>query len=233
MKEDRIAFMIHAGSRMVGKYVGGRWHDRAKEKWPVGVAHPDLFPIVDPDEINAYLRAESTASNYGFFNRLLLGEIVRRRLGQVFGPSVRAPLVSDIPHNITSSRLRLDYDSLKPETWDGYRYIARKGACPAETGNAVLIPGSMGAPSYLMRGLGNEEFMATASHGAGRAQARVAMHRSKVEEPPFECYTLREERRVEEAPSAYKPIAPVVDVQVKHGIVDYVAEMTPLFTFKC
>ena len=103
----------------------------------------------------------------------------------------------------------------------------------------VIIPGSMGAPSYLLRGKGNTEFLNSASHGAGRAHSRFSMGRrgsGHNEESlglnQVRCETLREERRIEEAPAAYKPIQPVIDSQIARGLVQPVARLQPLVTFK-
>jgi len=81
------------------------WRDRACDIWPKTLKHPDsgLFPLsvaANPELVSSYLQAEATATNYGFINRLLLAELLRWRLRQVFG-DVEAPLVYDLPHNIT------------------------------------------------------------------------------------------------------------------------------------
>jgi tRNA-splicing ligase RtcB len=229
LRAGNVAFMIHSGSRKVGVHVGFSWSRKALEAWPAGVPHPDsgIFPLCEaerPDLVASYLAAEATAANYGFVNRLLLAELVRWRLREVFG-EIEAPLVYDIPHNIT---LR-----------EGPYHVARKGACPAHAGQPVIIPGSMGAPSYLLVGLGNPRTLSSASHGAGRAVSRFSLTRAgaKVDEEALglrgvECIALREERRIEEAPAAYKPIQPVIDRQVEAGLVRVVARMRPLLTFK-
>jgi tRNA-splicing ligase RtcB (3'-phosphate/5'-hydroxy nucleic acid ligase) len=153
----------------------------------------------------------------------LLAELMRHRLREVHG-DIAAPLIYDLPHNIT-----LPVDSR--------RWITRKGACPASEGQPVIIPGSMGAPSFLLVGRGNERFLASASHGAGRARSRFSMGRRPATEDELglsgvDCITMRAERRIEEAPAAYKPIEPVITCQVEAGMVDVVARLRPLMTFK-
>lgn len=229
VREGQLAFTIHSGSRNVGKYIGGIWRDRARKLWPQGVKYPDsrLFPLSatsDRRAVSDYLQAEATAANYGFINRLLLAELLRLRLRQVYG-DLEAPLVYDLPHNITL-----------PE---GRGWVTRKGACPAHAGQPVIIPGSMGAPSYLLVGSGNSHWCCSASHGAGRLRSRFDLSRRGNRESEavlgltgVDCITLREERRIEEAPAAYKPIAPVIDAQVKAGLVRVVARMQPILTFK-
>lgn len=229
-KKGNVVFMIHSGSRGVGLHVGSVWKDKSKRAWPQGVKHPEsgLFPISklsNPELFDQYLEAEATASNYAFVNRLLLAELLRNRLREIFGDNVQAQLIADIPHNIT----------LK----ENNRWVARKGACPAHEGMPVIIPGSMGDPSYYLLGSGNDQFICSASHGAGRAHGRFDMSRGGADKDEdhlrlrgVDCITLREERKIEEAPAAYKPIQPVIDCQVSHNIVRRVAKMRPILTFK-
>lgn len=222
VRRGQIAFMIHTGSRGVGQHVGTRWIDRARSRWPAGVPHPDggIFALFGADAA-AYLHAVHTAANYAFVNRLLLAELVRRRLRERFAADLEAPLVFDVPHNIV---LR-----------EGDHYVHRKGATPAHRDQPVLIPGSMGTSSHLARGLGNPAWLSSASHGAGRALRRFDMAHhdpAALGLADVECIALRPERLVEEAPAAYKPIGPVVDIQVDAGVVAKVARMRPLLTFK-
>jgi len=177
------------------------------------------------DMMDLYVRAEHSAGNYAFVNRSLLAELFRIRLRDVYG-DVGAPLVYDLPHNITVK--------------ENGKWVSRKGACPAHVGQPVIIPGSMGSPSYLLVGKGNDRFINSASHGAGRAVSRGGMGRFVKDEKHMaelgltgvDCITLREERRVEESPAAYKPIQPVIDAQVSAGLVGVVAKMKPILTFK-
>jgi tRNA-splicing ligase RtcB len=226
VREGQLAFMIHSGSRDVGKHVGVAWVDKARAAWPAGEPFPEsgILPLAEPALVAEYLRAEATAANYAFLNRLLLAELLRQTLRELFG-DVEAPLVYDVPHNLT-----LPYEG---------GWLARKGACPAETNQPVIIPGSMGATSYLMVGRGEPAALQTASHGAGRSRSRFDMARGGADRREdalgltgVDCISLRAERRIEEAPAAYKPIGPVVASQVEAGIVGEVARLAPLLTFK-
>jgi tRNA-splicing ligase RtcB len=228
VREGQLAFMIHSGSRNVGKYIGGIWRDKAKAVWPQGVKYPEsqIFPLSTyshPDLVANYPEAEATAANYGFINRLLLAELLRLRLREVYG-DIEAPLIYDLPHNITlpSSVETFHGTSLHCQN----HWITRKGACPANDRQPVIIPGSMGANSYLLVGKGNPAFCHSASHGAGRLRSRFELNRKGAKHSEEElgltgvdCITLREERRIEEAPVAYKPIQSVIDVQVEAGMV--------------
>ncbi|MFB8789211.1 MAG: RtcB family protein [Potamolinea sp.] len=276
VREGQLAFMIHSGSRNVGKYIGGMWRDRAQAAWPQRQPYPEsrLFPLstqANPELVKRYLEAEATAANYGFVNRLLLAELLRLRLREVYG-DIEAPLVYDLPHNITLKEppqppllrgeqekepplLRGEQDppqllasplvrgtgggTQREEQDQDRRWVTRKGACPAHPGQPVIIPGSMGAASYLLIGKGNPAFLNSASHGAGRMRSRFELSRkgaSQSEEAlgltGVDCITLREERRIEEAPVAYKPIESVIDVQVQAEMVSVVARLQPVLTFK-
>lgn len=229
VREGQLAFAIHSGSRLVGRYIGGMWRDRAMAAWPKGLPYPKsrLFPLsleATPNLVADYLQAEATAANYGFINRLLLAELLRLRLRQVFG-DIEAPLVYDLPHNITLA--------------EGAGWVTRKGACPAHSGQPVIIPGSMGAASYLLVGKGNLAFLCSASHGAGRSRSRFSMSRKGADKSEralgligVDCIAERPERRLEEAPAAYKPIQPVIDAQVRAEMVQVVARLQPVLTFK-
>ncbi|BAY94654.1 MULTISPECIES: RtcB family protein [unclassified Tolypothrix] len=241
VREGQLAFMIHSGSRNVGKYIGGMWRDRAKAAWPQGLKYPEsqIFPLSahsHPELVASYLEAEATAANYGFINRLLLAELLRLRLREVYG-DIEAPLVYDLPHNITLPSAESEEEANSQSKIA--RWVTRKGACPAYAGQPVIIPGSMGAYSYLMVGKGNPAFCHSASHGAGRVRSRFELNRKGASHTEAElgltgvdCITLREERRIEEAPAAYKPIQSVIDVQVEANMVDVVARLSPVLTFK-
>jgi tRNA-splicing ligase RtcB (3'-phosphate/5'-hydroxy nucleic acid ligase) len=229
VKVGQLAIAIHSGSRSVGKYIGGMWRDRAKAAWLKGTPfpHSSLFSLsttTNPDLVTEYLEAEATAANYAFVNRLILAELLRLRLRQVYG-DLAAPLVCDLPHNLTFPH--------------GSGWIVRKGACAAELGQLLITPGSMGAPSYLLAGLGNDRYLNSAAHGAGRTRSRFELTRaganyteSELGLTGVDCITLRAERRIEEAPAAYKSIDRVIDTQVMAGMVEVVAKMRPILTFK-
>lgn len=206
----------------MGKGIGTRWAEIAKERWPKGHKWPEVFALVG-DDAYEYMGAMSCAANFAAVNRVVIAEMVMARIRQVYG-DLGMSCFYDVPHNIV--------------TEEGFgRFVHRKGATPAYEGQPVLIPGSMGHPSYVACGLGNERFLRSASHGAGRARTRFEMGRKG--RPDFdlglenvECITLREERLLEEAPAAYKDIDPVMEIQVKQGLVSPVVKMRPLLTFK-
>jgi tRNA-splicing ligase RtcB (3'-phosphate/5'-hydroxy nucleic acid ligase) len=184
-----------------------------------------LSTTTHPDLVAEYLEAEATAANYAFVNRVILAELLRLRLREVYG-DLAAPLVCDLPHNLTFP--------------NGKGWIVRKGACAAAAGQLLITPGSMGTPSYLLSGLGNDRYLNSAAHGAGRAISRFELTRAGATYTEsdlgltsgVDCITLRPERRIEEAPAAYKSIDRVIDTQVAAGTVEVVAKMRPILTFK-
>lgn len=224
LKVGDVVCMIHTGSRDVGFYVGNRWMDKARDVFPKDQKHPKNKVFALEGELaHEYLQAMHTAAHYATANRALISECVRQRAHQVFGKQDNR-LVIDVPHNIC----------LKEDIGN----VHRKGATPAYEGDLLLIPGSMGAESYLVCGLGSEKWLKSASHGAGRSFSRNQMsfkgkkNHSLLGLDGVECITLKEERKIEEAPSAYKEIGPVIQSQVEEGTIDIVAVFSPILTFK-
>lgn len=221
LRAGEVVVMLHSGSRDVGFYVGQRWMDRARSAWPQGVKHPPsgLYGLTGPLAAE-YLSAMGVAARYAWANRVVLAELVREAIVDVFAED-RTRLVVDIPHNIVLEEHGMN--------------VHRKGATPAHAGALALIPGSMGDFSYVVEGLGNPEWLWSCSHGAGRSMRRQAMRatRPSVEnEPSWRCVALRESRKIEEAPGAYKPIGPVIEAQEEAGLIRPVARLRPWVTFK-
>lgn len=216
-----VVVMIHSGSRDLGFHVGARWMDRARAAWPHGVKHPEskLYALTGPLAAE-YLEAMGVAARYAWLNRVVLGEMVRGAFAEVLG-SDGLRLVVDVPHNVVLHENGMN--------------IHRKGATPARTGDFALVPGSMGDHSYIARGLGHADWLWSCSHGAGRRLRRQEMRARAVQDQGqthWECVTLREERRIEEAPQAYKPIGPVIEAQEEAGLISAVARLRPWVTFK-
>lgn len=223
IKPGQITFMLHTGSRAVGNHIGRRWSEIAKEQWPKDKKYPSsgIFPL-HGEAVSNYLTAMHTAANYAYVNRLLLAELIRIRVREIFG-DMEAPLIYDLPHNVVFQEDNMN--------------VHRKGATPAHLGQPVLIPGSMGDRSYLMIGRANQDYVSSCSHGAGRSKTRFEMGRKGSsqehnEERCFECITLNEDRIIEERPDAYKPIGPVIEAQVKARLIAPVASLKPIMTYK-
>ncbi len=257
-----IAIMAHSGSVGLGHPVGGYFLDRARDLYPKELKHPEhgfyVIPTRGPHAALGakYLDAMRNAANFAFGNRLLLGLMTIRVLSEVLGREIEARLIYDAPHNLIWE------DAYGPNV-----HLHRKGACPAPgpdptltaspfrfTGHPVIIPGSMGAASYLLAGAGNEAALCSACHGAGRSLSRgksrhvderkynETFERLRVVtpiDPTAPEIRLRRDilaeyhdRLKEEAPYAYKDITPVVQTVEDAQIAKRVARMWPLLTIK-
>jgi tRNA-splicing ligase RtcB len=245
--------MIHSGSVGLGHAVGGHFMDRAREIFPKSVKAPKSgfypLPTSGPraEEGLFYLDGMGNAANFAFANRLFLGLMAIRAIEEASGRTVDSRLVYDAPHNLVFRE-----DDI---------YLHRKGATPAHgptatdwLGKPVIIPGSMGAASYLLAGTGHEAALESACHGAGRALSRGRAARTTREVFVRETAALRvvgpidprspalvrrrdilekyEKRLMEEAPYAYKPVEPIVESVEDGGIARKVARLFPLCTVK-
>lgn len=258
---DSIVIMVHSGSIGLGHTVGRHFLDKAREIYPKHLAHPEhgfyVLPTHGPHSQLAkdYWDAMSNAANFAFGNRLFLGLMAVRALSEVVGKRVESSLVYDAPHNL-----------IWDETRNQNGYVHRKGACPAYgpqpemscsnayLGKPVIIPGSMGASSYLLSGSGNQEALNSACHGAGRSLPRGQSR--KVDEDVYQetFSTLRvvtpidpndpklrgrhdildkyHQHLKEEAPFAYKSVTSVVQTVAEAEIANQVARLWPLMTVK-
>jgi tRNA-splicing ligase RtcB len=248
VRPGALAVMVHAGSLGFGQVAAGRAREAARADRPAGWRLPErLLPLTGAPAQARYVRAMRNAANLGGANRLALMTMAVGAIADVLGRAPRWVTVGDSPHNLV---------------WrDGERWRHRKGACPAGgaggagpfayTGEPVLVPGSMGDSSWLLAGSGAGGTLASTCHGAGRvlSRGRAARLRDDDEDAGLRVVTpvdpvrvvaqgrsdLLEEhaRRLrEEAPRAYKPVAPVVDAVVAAGAARKVARLRPLLTVK-
>lgn len=245
LRRGEVVVMVHSGSLMVGHLTGGHFRDLTRRIYPKNRREPANKLFVLPAQEGAaewrdFWMSFSNAANFAFGNRLFLGMMAHAALlGEVEDHELK--LVYDTGHNM-----------IWPEP-DGV-FLHRKGACPARAGEPVLIPGSMGAPSYVLEGRGSPLAMESASHGAGRSMSRgEALKASEAELQEFlrrfrvvtpidpsradlrgRRHILRkwEEEIKKEAPWAYKDVGAVVETQTAAGVAEVVAELRPLMTVK-
>lgn len=220
-----VVYTIHTGSRDVGFYVGRRWMDIAKEQYPKNKKNPNHhIYLLEGEKSSQYLQAMNCASHYATTNRALIAEMARQRILQIFHKDIDNHCLVDVPHNIIIQ--------------ENHENVHRKGATPAYENQLLVIPGSMGDFSYLLKGLGNEKWQKSSSHGAGRKMSRSETFYEFKKNPKnfqlegVECITLKEERKIEEAPGAYKDISQVIQSQVDERMIDVIAVFSPLVTFK-
>lgn len=261
IKKGAVVVMLHAGSLTIGHHSGLLNRKICQDIYPVGLTHPEnkIYPIPEtnttPDAWKRFWSASANAANFGFANRLFLGFMIQDAFTNILG-ECHMDLLYDAPHNY-----------IWKKQMDGeHYYIHRKGACCAGGceemegtefayyGEPVMIPGSMGSSSYLLRGLGNPDSLWSASHGAGRDKSRGEAIKGNDEAfrqfmEKFHIITPIDPNRTDlkgrsdilkkweetiraEAPYAYKDIDKVIAVHTTHNMAAPVARMEPIFTVK-
>jgi tRNA-splicing ligase RtcB len=250
----RFVFMIHTGSRGFGHQIAGDYMKLSKKLHRKESPSPHLtFLRADEEGGRRYLGAMFAAANFAFANRQIITAYVRRALRSVYGDDLELPLVYDVTHNMVKREIHGGR-----ELW-----VHRKGATRAfppermagtpfaETGQPVLIPGSMGTASYLLlAGEGGAEALWSVNHGAGRVMSRTAAagrrtRKGKVLKPglvtreafdsAMEGIVLVAEDRsavFEEAPQAYKDIDEVIEAVRGAGLARVVCRMRPRAVLK-
>lgn len=213
-KGKYVALLTHSGSRGFGATIAGHYTKLAKEicKLPKEAANLAYLDM-DTAEGQEYWIAMNLAGDYAS----ACHEVIHQRLTKAIGGEVLAKVENH--HNFAWK-----------ETWQGEEVIVhRKGATPASKDVMGIIPGSMTAPGFLVRGKGEVSAINSASHGAGRQMSRTQA---------FKNITKNEMREVlkdhgvtligaglDEAPMAYKNIETVMAAQTE--LVDIVAKFTP------
>jgi len=222
-EEDRVWILLHSGSRGVGNRIGRHFIQLAKKDMRRHLADlpdEDLAYLKEGTEhFEAYVSAVEWAQRYARTNRDLMMEAVLEALREEGGvpPFRTTEEVVDCHHNYVRKERHFGMDL----------YVTRKGAVRAGKGELGLIPGSMGARSYVVRGKGNPASFESCSHGAGRAMSRTeARRRFSLEEhrnatEGIEC--RKDEAVLDETPMAYKPIDKVMEAQ--RSLVEVVHEL--------
>jgi tRNA-splicing ligase RtcB len=230
--DNRVFFMLHSGSRNLGKQICDLFAKRALEvDRRAGRELPDpelAYLRFDQDEdAERYWDAMTFALRWAELNRRQMmdrAEEAFRKRASVH----RFERLVDVHHNYAA-----------PEDHGGIRGIVhRKGAVRAGAGDTVLIPGSMGTASYIGEGLGNAAAFETCQHGAGRALGRNAAKRAKSSEDVFaemaawgiEFISNEPRTAAEEAAFAYKDIEAVMALSA--DLVRPVTRLRPLGVVK-
>ena len=211
-QENRVWVMLHSGSRGVGNAIGSYFIERAKEDMRthfINLPDTDLayFPEGTPNFAD-YWEAVDWAQRYAMANRDIMMrhavEALRRAIPKPFEAHLEAV---NCHHNYVA----------REEHYGDEVLVTRKGAVRAAEGVLGIIPGSMGAKSFIVRGLGNAESFCSCSHGAGRVMSRaeakrrftLADHAAATE--GVEC--RKDEGVIDETPRAYKDIDAVMAAQ--------------------
>ncbi len=226
-----IWIMVHSGSRNLGLKVAGhynrlaadlnkRWKSEVNPKWQLA-----WLPC-DSDEGRTYLAEMRFCVDFALANRTLMMEVIQDALVSTCAP------VS------FSSRINIAHNYAAAEHHFGREVIVhRKGATRARLGETGIIPGSQGAPSYIVRGLGNPESFCSCSHGAGRRMGRkearrrldLRRERQKLDRLGI-IHSIRSRRDLDEAAGAYKDIGQVISSQ--EDLVEVVTTLNPLAVVK-
>jgi tRNA-splicing ligase RtcB len=256
LNEGDLALQIHCGSRGLGHQVCSDYVKSMQSAVTrYGIILPDRGLVcapMDSPEGEAYLAAMACAANYAFANRQVLSHYAREAFESVLAGRIKdwqLDLVYDVAHNI---------GKLESHTIDGEMMMVcvhRKGATRAfgpgsrelppeyqKIGQPVLVPGSMGTSSWVLRG--RSEAMArsfgSSCHGAGRLMSRSQAKKAIRGEDLFNQLKRGGIRiqagsmagLAEEAPAAYKDVDAVVETVTGAGLTAKVAQLKPLVVIK-
>jgi len=240
-ESETVWFLLHSGSRGVGNRFGTFFIELAKNdmrQLMINVPDKDLAYLPQGTEhFDDYVRAVHWAQNYALANReLMMRNLIAavrgsglvpafatggNKSGAFSAPTGETPVAPSgvggpgcPPHTVVSCHHNY-------VTWEHHYgenvLITRKGAVRAREGDMGIIPGSMGARSYIVRGKGNPESFMSCSHGAGRAMSRTEAKRRFTLEDHAKATAGVECRKdadvIDETPMAYKSIDAVMEAQ--------------------
>lgn len=228
-KEDGVWLMLHSGSRGIGNRIGSYFIEQAKEAmrdWHIELPDPDLAYLPEASPLFAvYWKALSWAQDYAMTNRTLMMEAAKRAVSEALGLEVMT----------TEHAVNCHHNYVAVENHFGQNvYVTRKGAVRAREGDMGIIPGSMGARSFIVRGKGNPESFCSCSHGAGRKMSRGAAKKMfsledlAAQTAGVEC--RKDADVIDEIPGAYKSIDAVMNHQ--SDLVEIVAELRQVLCVK-
>jgi tRNA-splicing ligase RtcB len=211
-ENDHVWVMLHSGSRGIGNAIGSYFIERAQEdmrRHMVNLPDRDLAYLSEGSEsFDDYVEAVGWAQDFARMNRELMLEATLGAVSVALGRPVAAGTVAvNCHHNYVARETHFGEEVL----------VTRKGAVRAGQGELGIIPGSMGAKSFIVRGKGNPESFCSCSHGAGRALSRGAAKKAITLQDHIaatahvEC--RKDEAVIDESPAAYKDIDAVMAAQ--------------------
>lgn len=204
--------MLHSGSRGIGNRIGSVFIQLAKkemERWFIQLPDSDLAYLPEGSEhYGDYIRAVGWAQDYARCNRELMMHATLAAISSTLGvPVGGSSMAVNCHHNYVAKEVHLGQN-----VW-----VTRKGAVRAREGDLGIIPGSMGARSFIVRGKGNADSFHSCSHGAGRVMSRTEAKRRftlaehQMATKGVEC--RKDEGVIDETPAAYKDIDAVMAAQ--------------------
>ena len=226
--ENFVWLMLHSGSRNIGKELAERHISTAKSLWKLSeLPAPDLaYFIQGTPEFAAYWKDLKWAQTYAMKNR----EIMMSRLLKVFNKMFnhREAFKPELQVNCHHNYFALE------EQYGEKVFVTRKGAIIADKDVYGIIPGSMGAKSFIVKGRGLAESFNSCSHGAGRKMSRGAAKRAFTKDDLARQTSGVECRKdvgvLDEIPGAYKSIEAVM--QNQKDLVQVVAEIKQVVCVK-
>ncbi len=218
-EEGAVWFMLHSGSRGVGNFIGTMFIELAKQdalRHDVHLPDRDLAYFEEGARyFGDYVRAVGWAQKFARLNR----EVMMRRVIE----AAKTVLHKNFQSHIEAVNCHHNYVQ-KEDHFGTEVFVTRKGAVSARAGELGIIPGSMGARSYIVRGKGNPESFHSCSHGAGRvmsrgeAKRRFTLADQRAATEGVEC--RKDKDVIDEIPMAYKDIDAVM--QAQRDLVDVV-----------
>lgn len=209
-EENRVWAMLHSGSRGAGNKIGSYFIERAKaemDRWHITPHLPDkdlAYLVEHTDLFDDYCEAVLWAQDFASENRKAMMTRVLGVLHEHFGSFSCDRQAVNCHHNYIARE-----NHFGANVW-----LTRKGAIRARQGDMGIIPGSMGAKSFIVRGKGNLDSFCSCSHGAGRSMGRKEAQRMftaadlAAQTEGIEC--PKDDARVDEIPAAYKSIDEVM-----------------------
>ncbi len=217
-ESDHVWFMLHSGSRGVGNRIGSYFIELAKKDmrtWQIDLPDVDLAYLPEgTDHFREYWQAVSWAQSFAAKNRELMMQAVVAAVARELPPFALTDMAVNCHHNYVAREKHFGANVM----------VTRKGAVKAGLGDLGIIPGSMGAKSFIVRGKGNEESFSSCSHGAGRKMSRTKAKKlftvKDHEEATRGIECRKDAEVIDETPAAYKSIDDVMAAQAE--LVDIV-----------
>ncbi|MGE8208482.1 MAG: RtcB family protein [Stenotrophomonas rhizophila] len=211
-EDQRVWFMLHSGSRGVGNAIGTYFIELAKQemrRWMINLPDQDLAYLPEGStHYGDYVFAVDWAQRFARMNReIMMRNVVAAVRTVITKPFEAQAEAVNCHHNYVSREHHFGKDVM----------LTRKGAVSARKGEMGIIPGSMGAKSFIVRGLGNEDSFHSCSHGAGRVMSRTQARKLISVDDHAKATAHVECRKdvevVDESPAAYKSIEAVMEAQ--------------------
>lgn len=210
-EQDDVWVMLHSGSRGIGNKIGQYFIEKAKKDMGKALGNlpdKDLAYFTEGTQyFEDYVEAVGWAQDYAMLNRREMMRLVLEALQKHLPKFTTTQEAINCHHNYVQQEQHFGQEV----------YVTRKGAISAQLGQLGIIPGSMGAKSYIVRGLGNPQSFCSCSHGAGRRMSRTEAKRRfnaldlEQQTQGIEC--RKDKGVVDEIPAAYKDIDTVMQHQ--------------------